>query len=123
MASTSWGEEYSKVVILGKSGSVVKGIYDGYGRAFTRDGMELELDDAEIMGGDVKLVADRFYEGEKYEDLLASKSDPGQGHFHDEEKIQKWYNAGGFASWKEYVDAYYDRVPDSSRKQGGIQSA
>ena len=111
MASTSWGDEYSKVVVLGASGSKFNGTYDGYGRVMTDDGAEVELDDSDIMTGRMKLVSKKFYNGERYDDLPPSKSDPGQGHFHDESKVEKWYAQGGFPTWKEYREAYFEKTP------------
>lgn len=106
MASTSWGDDYSKVVVLGQTGSIFQGIYDGYGRVLTSEGMEIELDDSAILSGKIKLVCQKFYAGEKFEDLPKSRNELGQGHFHNEEKVQEWYDKGGFPSWKEYAEAY-----------------
>ncbi len=106
MASTSWGDDYSKVVVLSSSGSIIRGIYDGYGRVLTPEGMEVELEDSEILSGKIKLVSEKFYNSEKFEDLSKSMSELGQGHFHNPETVESWYAKGGFSSWKEYRDAY-----------------
>lgn len=113
MASTSWGDEYSGVVILGESGSMVRGIYDGYGNVLTPEGMEVEIDFDSVLSGKLKMVSARFYKGDKYEDLPSSKTDPGQGHFHDEDKVRDWYAKGGFSTWKEYRDTYFEKPPSS----------
>ena len=105
LASTSWDEKYSKVVVLDEDGSKLKGIYDGYGRVMGNIG-EVELDYADVEGGNVKLVLQKFYNGESFEALGKSHSDPGQGHFHDEEKIEAWYKQGGFKDYKDMILAY-----------------
>jgi hypothetical protein len=107
MASTSWGEDYSRVVVLGEDGSIIRGVYDGYGRVFTKEGIEVEIEDESVMKGRVKFVSASFYGGEKFSALSPSRPDPGQGHFHDEDKVSKWYSAGGFSTWDEYRMAYY----------------
>jgi hypothetical protein len=109
MASTSWGDSFSSVVVLSEDGNIFRGSYDGYGRVFTSDGMEVELNDSSIMSGKVKLVSGSFYKGEKFSSLEKSRNDPGQGHFHDPDKVEKWYSLGGFPSWQDYRDAYYSR--------------
>jgi hypothetical protein len=108
LASTSWPEKYSRVVVLDDEGNKFSGSYDGYGNVITRDGSEIELDpygDA-ILSGKTKLVLRKFYEGETFEDLGRSNNDPGQGHFHNEDKIELWYARGGFASYQEYLGAF-----------------
>lgn len=109
MASVSWGDDYSKVVVLGKNGDMFRGTYDGYGRVCTLDGMEVELDDGDILSGKVKLVSGLFYAGETHGALPPSKTDPGQGHFHDSDRIGAWYARGGFPTWEDYRDAYYSK--------------
>ncbi len=109
MASTSWGDDYSKVVVLSKSGSIFRGLYDGYGRVLTPEGIDVELDDGEVMGGKIKLVAGKFYSGESYDEIGCSGSDPGQGHFHDQDKVEEWYANGGFPTRKDYRDAYFSK--------------
>jgi hypothetical protein len=109
LASTSWVDDYSGVVVLGEGGTLMRGSYDGYGRVFTVDGLEVDLDDGGIMSGKVKLVSSLFYEGESFSSLGKSHSDPGQGHFHDADKVTRWYSCGGFPSWGDYRDAYYGR--------------
>jgi hypothetical protein len=112
MASVSWGDEYAKVVVLGESGSFFKGVYDGYGRVLTPDGTEVEMEDSKILSGRLKLVLLKFYENERFEELGKSHSDPGQGHFHDEDLVDEWYSKRGFATWKEYRDAYFKKRTD-----------
>lgn len=107
LASTSWGDEYSKVVVLGENGTVFRGVYDGYGRVDVDGGMEVELDDGKILDGKVKLVASRFYDGEAFGEVGKSGADPGQGHFHDPTRIEAWYARGGFPSWGDFRNAYF----------------
>lgn len=106
MASTSWPEEYCRVAVVSKDDSVLRGTYDGYGRVFGEFG-EVEIDYENILSGRIKMVAERFYKGERWADIPnKSHDDIDQGHFHDEDKIEAWYKKGGFASYREYVDAY-----------------
>jgi hypothetical protein len=106
LASTSWPEKYSRVVVLDDEGNKILGSYDGYGNVDTQTGAEIELDDSSILSGQTKLVLNAFYTGETFEDLGRSNSDPGQGHFHNEEAIELWYARGGFASYQEYLGAF-----------------
>lgn len=108
LASTSWPEEYSRVVVLDEDGNKFSGSYDGYGNVITRDGSEIELDPYgdSILSGKIKLVLKKFYDGETFQDLGRSNNDPGQGHFHDEGRIQLWYSRKGFPSHREFVEAY-----------------
>lgn len=106
LASTSWPEKYSRIIVLDEDGNKFAGSYDGYGNVFTQAGAEIELDDSAIHAGRTKLILKSFYDGETFEDVGQSKHDPGQGHFHDEGKIELWYSRGGFPSHREYVEAY-----------------
>ena len=71
--------------------------------------MEVELDDGAILEGKVKLVSGKFYSGERFDALGRSGFDPGQGHFHDQDKIDGWYARGGFPSWADYRNAYFSK--------------
>jgi len=108
LASEAWPEKYSRVVVLDGEGNKFSGSYDGYGNVITRDGSEIELDPYgdSILSGKTKLVLKEFYNGETFEDLGRSNSDPGQGYFHDEDKIELWYARRGFASYREYLGAF-----------------
>jgi hypothetical protein len=108
LASTSWPEKYSRVVVLDDEGNKFSGSYDGYGNLITRDGAEIELDPYgdSILSGKTKLVLKKFYDGETFEDLGRSNTDPGQGHFHNEDAIELWYVRGGFSSYQEYLGAF-----------------
>ena len=107
MASTSWGTDYSSVVMLSKDGSIVRGIYDGYGRLETELG-EIAVYDKMGDGGkdDAKMVHSRFYKGEKFADLGPSHHEPGQGHFHVAARLKEWFAKGGFPSYKDYCRAF-----------------
>lgn len=106
LASTSWPEKYSRVVVLDEDGNKFSGSYDGYGNVIMRSGDEIELDDSAILSGKTKLILQSFYDGETFADVGKSSYDPGQGHFHDEEAIELWYARRGFQSHREYVEAY-----------------
>lgn len=107
LASTSWGtNNYSSVHLLGQDGSSVQGHYDGYGRIDMNNGESLEEIDERIQSGKWKLVLSQFYSGEKFDQLGNSRHDPGQGHFHDQHKIEQWYAQRGFPSYKDYLQAF-----------------
>jgi hypothetical protein len=109
LASTSWGEnEYSRVHILCRDGSIMQGYYDGYGRIDLASGGTLEEFDDAILSGQWKLVLSKFYAAETFAELGVSRHEPGQGHFHDNEKIEKWHDQQGFPSYQEYVQAFKD---------------
>lgn len=105
LASTSWDEKYSRVVMLDAKGTVFHGSYDGYGNIIGDCG-EIELEYDSVESGKIKLVLEKFYNGERFEALPKSGWDPGQGHFHDPDEIDKWYAQGGFPSHKDMVKAY-----------------
>jgi hypothetical protein len=106
LASTSWGENiYSKVHLLGQDGSIIQGYYDGYGRLDLPGGGILEDIDELIQSGKWKLVLSHFYSEEAFDQLGLSRHEPGQGHFHDQHKIENWYSQGGFSSYQDYVQA------------------
>jgi hypothetical protein len=127
LASTSWGwdEGYSKVTMLDADNNRVSGSYDGYGRIHSSDGGETELDDDAILSGRAKLVLSKFYKGEKFEELGRNSSDPGQGHFHNEDDIEVWYAQGGFPSHKDMIRAYHkmDAEKDALARQGAFKKS
>lgn len=103
MAGTSWtgSDEMCDVVALSPDGAKIEGRYDGYGGI---DGRTLDIDD--LIAYRVKFVLKKYYTGETYEQLAKSGNELGQGHFHDEEWIEKLYRAGPLNSYQAYVDAY-----------------
>lgn len=107
MSAVSWGDDRAGVVVLSEDGVIFRGFYDGYGRVLSKEGMELELDDCDVLGGAVKLIAEKFYEGEGFGDLGPSGGDPGQGHFHDPDRVEAWYSSGGFPTLRDYWNAYF----------------
>lgn len=72
----------SDVIVLFKNGQRVQGTYDGYGRIG-----ELELVDHREETW--RMVIERYYNGETFEDLPKNKYDPGQGFFYDDADLEK----------------------------------
>ena len=100
-------DKFCHATLLFADGRVISGIYDGYGRLIN-DGVDLlkaePLRLYESMStGTTKWVLTHFYQGEKFEDLGRSGSDPNQGHYGEGNqgfgslgKYQRWWAAGGF---------------------------
>jgi hypothetical protein len=85
VVNTPWAFA-SKVVVLYKNGSCIKGTYDGYGRII-HNGEEIELTD--IPEEHWRLIIEKYYENEKFEDfLLKNKWDQGQGFFYSDEDLE-----------------------------------
>lgn len=72
----------SRVVVLFKNGDRISGTYDGYGRV---DGIEL-VDYPESAW---RMVIERYYEGEAFEELAMNPHDPGQGYFYSDEDLKE----------------------------------
>lgn len=107
LASVSWSNTASAVVLLSKSENPIKGDYDGYGRICTEEGEEIAIDWDAMDSGETKLVLQEFYSGESYKDIVGiSHNEPGQGHFHSEETIKAWFAQGGFPTHKDFLDAF-----------------
>lgn len=96
--TTGMGDDASEVVAVFKNGSIVRGVYDGYGCV---DGLDL-LDDWD----DIKFVLRKYYAGQPYDELGESYDDPGQGFFHDDEDIIAWHERGGFEGVKDFYEAH-----------------
>jgi hypothetical protein len=78
----AWTKE---VVLLRPGKKPVMGDYDGYGRLYTEDGecdfWEEHMEKYAFGEKEPTLVLQRFYRGEKYEDLPPSSYGEWQGHF------------------------------------------
>ena len=103
-----------EVVLLRPDNPLVIGTYDGYGRLLTDDG-DIDLRDLCVNAKGqftcdlqkAKLVLKKFWEGETYSEIKGkSNSDPGQGHFHDQQLVDLWYKMGGFKTYRNYVKAF-----------------
>ena len=93
--------ELSEVVALLPNGSIIKGMYDGYGRINDVDLNESDDFDA------AKFVLEKYFKPTMtYQSLPASKSDPGQGFFHDNHLLVRWLVHDGFKTYKDYCTAY-----------------
>ena len=74
----------SRVVVLFKNGSVVRGDYDGYGRVHGDATVEL----VDIPESHWRMVIEDFYDNETFDQLQPNKYDPGQGWFYDDQDLQ-----------------------------------
>lgn len=105
LAGAAGGEpETTEVVALFKNGDRITGHYDGYGRiegTLTIDNIYDTMD-----SGEMKMVLRKFVDGVKFDDLPRNQHDPGQGYFHNLPVVVKWYAAGGFETYADYLDAY-----------------
>jgi hypothetical protein len=72
----------SGVVVLFKNGDRVRGTYDGYGRV---DEFEL-IDYPEERW---RMVIEKFYDGETFEQLAQNKYDQGQGFFYNDGDLEQ----------------------------------
>ena len=72
----------SNVIVLFKNGNRISGTYDGYGRV---DGFEL-VDRPEDSW---RMVIERYYNGEEFEELSQNKYDQGQGFFYDDADLEQ----------------------------------
>lgn len=72
----------SKVVVLFKNGDRISGTYDGYGRV---DGYEI-VDHPESTW---RMIIERYYAGETFDQLDMNKHEPGQGFFWSDEDLEQ----------------------------------
>jgi hypothetical protein len=70
------------VIVLFKNGNRISGTYDGYGRV---DGFEL-VDRPEDSW---RMVIERYYNNETFEELSINKYDQGQGFFYSDEELEE----------------------------------
>lgn len=75
----------SKVVVLFKNGDRLSGTYDGYGRV---DGFEI-VDYPEERW---RMVIQKYYNGETFDDLPQNNHEPNQGFFWDDEDLAEIFN-------------------------------
>ena len=77
----------SRVVVLYRNGSRIKGTYDGYGRVI-HQGEEIELMD--IPEENWRMVIEKYFNNEKFEDFpTKNKWDMGQGFFYSDQELEK----------------------------------
>ena len=72
----------SKVIVLFKNGDCVSGTYDGYGRVG-----ELELVDYPEERW--RMVIEKYYNGETFDQFKKNPWDQGQGFFYNDEDLEK----------------------------------
>ena len=84
--NTPW-EFASNVIVLFKNGRRIAGSYDGYGRI-----AEFELIDHPEESW--RMVIERYYNGEAFEDLPQNKYDQGQGFFYNDEDLKEEFGIG-----------------------------
>jgi hypothetical protein len=80
-----FSRNFSTVMLLRAEAAALKGVYDGYGRVHTSQGV-FDVSTG-VNAGSIKLVLSAFYDGETFEQLPINVNDPGQGHFHDEDQL------------------------------------
>lgn len=78
---TSW-EFASKVIVLFKNSDSMHGTYDGYGRI---DGLEL----IDLPQDHWRMVIEKYYNGEKFDQLEKNPWDQGQGFFYSDEELEE----------------------------------
>lgn len=72
----------SKVIVIFKNGDRISGTYDGYGRV---DHFEI-VDYPESRW---RMVIEKYYEGETFDQLSQNKYDQGQGFFYGDEDLEE----------------------------------
>ena len=75
----------SEVVVLFKNGDLISGTYDGYGRV---DGFEL-IDYPEERW---RMVIEKYYNSETFDQLAQNKYDQGQGFFYNDEDLEQEFD-------------------------------
>jgi len=96
--------EFTQVVALLPNGEIIYGPYDGYGRV---DGIDLmESPRGRFWWPRVKLVLERFYDGETYAELGRSYDELAQGYFMAPEFLDHCITAGPFKNRAEYRRAF-----------------
>jgi hypothetical protein len=76
----------SQVIVLFNDGNRVNGTYDGYGRVLSNIG-EVELVD--IPDKYWRMVIEKYYNGETFDQWGQNKHDPGQGFFYSDEELEE----------------------------------
>ena len=87
----------SEVVVLLKNGSKIVGSYDGYGRVMPHNGFEFEL--VYLNESDWRMVIQRYYDNETFDQLEENGYDLGQGWFYGNNELAQIFNCG-----HEYVE-------------------
>lgn len=72
----------SQVFVFFDNGDRISGTYDGYGRV---DNFEL----IELSERRWRMVIQKYYDGETFEQLPVNKFDPGQGWFYNDEDLEE----------------------------------
>jgi hypothetical protein len=110
MASRSWGgsPECYEVVLLYAHGTRLQGSYDGYGRVHPPSGGVVEDVAYLLEEKQAKLVLTKFCTPEDtFKSVGENHDETGQGHFHDFDKVERWYAKGGFKNYSSYKKAMH----------------
>jgi len=86
--NTPW-QFASKVRVLLKDGSVIRGNYDGYGRVIGDGNIEL----VELPESQWRMVIEQYYDGETFDQLNKNGYDQGQGFFYSDEELEEIFKA------------------------------
>lgn len=77
----------SEVVVIFNDGDRITGTYDGYGRIYDRRGTEIDLMDYQESCW--RMVIQKFYNNESFEQLEKNHHEPKQGFFWDDDQLEK----------------------------------
>lgn len=102
LAAPAWhrdAPDLCSVVVIKQDGSVIRGVYDGYGRVG-------DTPVADLMQNGAKMVIAKYYQGEPYSGLGCSGRAPGQGFSYRKEILDGWVAQGGFPSFEAFRAAY-----------------
>ena len=75
----------SQVVVLFKNSSRITGTYDGYGRV---DDFEL----LDLQESSWRMVIEKYYNSETFDQLAQNKYDQGQGFFYNDEDLEQEFD-------------------------------
>ncbi|NBT32704.1 MAG: hypothetical protein EBT13_12620 [Rhodobacteraceae bacterium] len=96
--------DFTQVVALLPNGEIIRGAYDGYGRV---DGIDvMESPRGRYWWPRVKLVLERFYAGETYDQLGRSGDELAQGYFMSGHFLDHCFENGPFKNRAAYRRAF-----------------
>lgn len=74
----------SRVIVLFRDGGRISGVYDGYGRVG-------DIEIVDVPEEDWRMVIERYYAGETFEQLSQNNWDQGQGFFYSDEDLDRLF--------------------------------